>query len=94
MPIPAATLASYVGTYEVAPGRSFTIAVAGDHLSLTSRGTTYTAIPTSPTEFLGFRGEDTASYQKLSFTAAPGTMPKVAMTYADGTPIATATRVK
>ena len=93
-PVPAATLASYAGTYEVAPGHTFTIEVAGDRLSLISRGTTYTAIPTSPTEFLGFRGDDTASYQKLSFTTTPGAMPKVAMSYADGTPIATATKVK
>ncbi|WP_263374558.1 DUF3471 domain-containing protein [Granulicella aggregans] len=94
VPLPAATLASYAGTYEIAPGRTFTIEVAGDHLSVTSRGQTYTAIPTSPTEFLGFRGDNAASYQKLSFTTTPGTMPKVAMSYADGTPIATATKVK
>ena len=94
VPLPAATLTSYAGTYEVAPGRTFTIEVFGDHLSLTSRGKTYTAIPASPTEFLGFQGDDTSSYQKLSFTIAPGAMPRVAMSYADGTPIATATKVK
>jgi hypothetical protein len=94
VPVPADTLASYAGTYEVAPGHTFTIEVAGDHLSLRSRGKTYTAIPLSPTEFLGFQGEDTASYQKLSFTTTPGSMPKVAMSYADGTPIAAATKVK
>jgi hypothetical protein len=52
-PVPAAILASYVGNYESAPGRTEEeITVSGDHLTIAFPKKKEIAIPTSETEFL------------------------------------------
>ena len=68
VPVPAATLASYAGTYELTADHSQrTIAVSGDHLTVASAKRTRVAIPTSATEFLLFSPADLAEYAKLRF---------------------------
>jgi hypothetical protein len=93
-----ATLASYAGKYETSQGKPFVeISVSDDHLTITNKHGTYTGIPTSATEFLGFNPDDLAEYYRIAFqwtTASAASAPKLTLTLsrADGEPIATASK--
>ncbi len=89
--VPAATLASYAGTYRrTLGGAPVTISVNGDRLNVVSKHGKFVAIPTSATEFLVFDPNDLAEYTHYTFTA-DGLKIKVA--YPEGEFIADLTRV-
>ena len=90
--VPAATLASYAGTYERTPNaRNVQITVSGDHLEVVNKRGKFVALPTSATEFLVFDPDDLAEYTRYTF-ASDGT--KIKVSYPEGEFIADLTRVK
>ncbi len=90
--VPAATLATYAGTYERTPAaKNVQVTVSGDHLEVVNKHGKFVAIPTSATEFLVFDPDDLSEYTRYTF-ASDGTKIKVA--YPEGGFIADLTRVK
>ena len=85
VPVPAAILASYAGSYVFVDDKSTrSVTVEGDHLVVASAKRSRIAIPTSPTDFLLFDPGDLAEYAKLHFNQ-PATGPMQAtLEYATG----------
>ena len=74
VPVASAILTSYAGKYETKAGTQLVeVSVFGDRLTLKTRRGTYTGIPISDTEFLGFDANDLAEYYKIAFSLTPGT---------------------
>jgi hypothetical protein len=93
VPVSPATLASYAGAYEAAPGHPLAeITVEGDHLSIKRAKGTFVGIPTSATQFLAFDPNDLAAYYKITFTKSGGATITLQLDRADGAPLATATK--
>lgn len=91
VPVPAATLATYAGTYTLGRGTS-TVTVEGDHLMMKSAKGTYTLVPTTPAEFLSFTPGDLAVYYKVTFTKDAGGKLVLNLMYPTGEAIASAAR--
>ena len=67
-PMPSGTLASYAGRYEFTSKSSVEeVTLVGDHLTITSDGSSRTLIPTSATSFLLFDPDDLAEYRVVTF---------------------------
>jgi Domain of unknown function (DUF3471) len=94
-PVPPDTLASYAGTYEVAPGRKVAqISVDGDHLTIVNPRGTYRAVPVSSTEFLSFDPNDLAEYYRVTFAKDGDAGVTLTLARASGETLAKATKAK
>ena len=94
-PVPAPTLASYVGTY-AGDGKKMTISVSGDHLtlkSLTSDNRFTDVIPVSATQFQSFDPDDLAEYFVLSFANGEEGHASLTIAYPGGEVLHVLTRV-